>query len=149
MTRESVLAAFSNLNREAGSAPHKPLLALYAVSQWLHSGKAVFRFVELEEPVTDLIRTFGGAGSSTARDPFWFLRSDGIWMVESAAGAWAGSDRPTLEELHSRDARGRFTPEVLADLEASPGLAVELIGRLLGTYFDSADHRTLLGRLGL
>jgi hypothetical protein len=151
MSRESIVRSFCNLKQEAGVAPHKPLLALYALSQWLHIGTTVFRFIDLERPVGNLIRdaVFGAAPSATARDPFWFLQSDGVWVVESAAGPWRGTGRPTLEELRNDDARGRFADHVISELERSPGLSVELIGRLLCVYFEPEHHRPLLGRLGL
>jgi putative restriction endonuclease len=150
MSRESTLAAFSNLNQEAGTAPHKPLLLLYVLTEWLRRGTAIFRFAEIERPVGDLIRdpVFGAASSATARDPFWFLRTDKVWVVDSAAGAWQGSGRPTIEELREKDARGRFSEDIAADLQGRPGLAVELIGQILCLYFDSAQHRHLLERLG-
>jgi hypothetical protein len=150
MSRESTLEAFSNLKREAGMAPHKPLLALFVLDQWLHVGSTSSRFMEIEQPLGDMIRhpVFGAALSATARDPFWFLQTDGIWVVESATGPWRGSARPNLEELRHEDARGRFTTEVVADLQESPGLVIELIGRLLCIYFERTQQGYILERLG-
>jgi hypothetical protein len=150
MSRESTLEAFSNLNREAGLAPHKPLFILYVLTQWLRHGTDVFRFVDIEGPVGELVRDrqFGASSSATARDPFWFLTSDRVWIVESAIGAPLGPSRPTVGELRERDARGRFANDVATDLRESPGLAVESIGRVLCSYFDPDQHRRLLERLG-
>jgi hypothetical protein len=151
MSRETTLAAFSNLNQEAGVALHKPLLALYALSQNLRHGTTTFRFAEIEEPLGALIRDarFGAAPSATARDPFWWMRNDLVWVVEDSHGAALEGDRPTIGELRQLDARGRFADGVEADLQACPGLAVELVGRLLCVYFNPADHQHLLERLGL
>lgn len=156
MSRETTLAAFSNLHqgRSRGSeAPHKPLLVLYVLSHWLRNGTTVFRFEDVEEPLGALVRDpqFGGAVTATPRDPFWFLRNDGVWVVESANGAeitYTG-DRPTHTELREQDARGRFSTVVATDLLASHGLAFELVGRLLCEYFDPADHQAVLERISL
>jgi putative restriction endonuclease len=156
MSRETTLAAFSNLHQgrsRGAEAPHKPLLVLYALSQWLRHGTTVFRFEDIEEPLGALVRDpqFGGVETATPRDPFWFLRNDGVWVVESGDGAditYMG-DRPAPRELRAQDARGRFSPAVVADLFASPGLAIELVGRLLCEYFDPANHQVVLERISL
>jgi putative restriction endonuclease len=129
MSRDATLAAFGNLHqgRSRGQdAPHKPLLVLYALSQWLRYGMSVFHYDDVEEQLLALVRNpqFGGADSATARDPFWFLRNDNVWVVESGAGeeiVFSG-DRPTPRELRDQDARGRFAPAIAADLSESPGL---------------------------
>src|SRR5262245_30064440 len=101
MSRETTLAAFSNLHQgrsRGAEAPHKPLLVLYALSRWLCDGTTVFRFADVEEPLGALVRDpqFGGAETAAPRDPFWFLRNDDVWIVESAAGAEIShtGDRP-------------------------------------------------------
>jgi putative restriction endonuclease len=151
MSRETTLAAFSNLHQgqsRGAEAPHKPLLVLHALSEWLRNGTSVFRFVDVEEPLGALVRNpqFGGAETATHRDPFWFLRNDHVWIVDSGTGeeiAYMG-DRPTLQELRDQDARGRFSESVATDLLSNPGLAIELVGRLLCEYFDPADHRAVM-----
>jgi putative restriction endonuclease len=114
MSRDSTLAAFSKLTRRTGGpersrekAPHKPLLVLYALSQWLRHGTTMFRFADIEEPVGTLDRDarFGGADSASARDPFCFLTNDGVWVVESGNGAEIEDvrNRPTPRELRDWD----------------------------------------------
>jgi putative restriction endonuclease len=135
MSRETTLAAFSNLHQgrsRGAEAPHKPLLVLFALSQWLRHGTTIFRFTDVEEPVGALVRDpqFGGAETATPRDPFWFLRNDSVWVVESGSGAEISytGDRPTPGELRDQEARGRFSAAVATNLFASPGLAIELVG---------------------
>jgi putative restriction endonuclease len=156
MSREGTLDAFSSLHQgrsRGADAPHKPLLVIYALGKWLHCGATAFRFADIEEPLGRLLRNpqFGGVETATPRDPFWFLRNDGVWVVESRRGTeieYAG-DRPTPRELRDQEARGRFSDAVAMDLFASPGLALELVGRLMCEYFAPSDHRAVLESVGL
>jgi hypothetical protein len=151
MSRDSTLEDFSRLKQEAGTAPHKPLLTLFALSQWIRHRTVDFPFRELEQPVDELLRdpAYGAAPTATARDPFWFLCSDGVWVVEWKPDFPLPGGRPTLEQLRAGDARGRFADSVAADLDAMPGLAVELFGRILCLYVDPAHHRRLVDKLGM
>jgi putative restriction endonuclease len=156
MSHETTLAAFATLHRarwRGEEAPHKPLLVLFALSQWLQSGTTRFAFAEIEDPLRNLIREFGFDGTLSAdpRLPFWHLTTDGVWVVEAFSGGainFSGR-RPSATELREQHAQGRFTDPVAADLHGSPGLVVELIGQLLCECFESETHRSLLERLGL
>jgi putative restriction endonuclease len=151
MSRDSTLNDFSRLKQEAGAAPHKPLLALFALSHWIRNRTVEFPFREIEHPLGELIRdpAFGAAPTATARDPFWFLCSDGVWVVEWKREFPLPEGRPTLDDLRAGDARGRFATHIAADLDAMPGLAVELFGRILCLYIDPAHHRKRLDELGV
>jgi putative restriction endonuclease len=156
MSRENTLAVFASLHRarwQWEEAPHKPLLVLFALSQWLRSGIMRFGFADIEDPVRELIREFGFDGTSSAdpRLPFWHLTTDRVWVVETSGGSainYSGR-RPSATELREQDAQGRFADSIAADLYGSPGLVVELIGQLLCECFEPALHRPLLQRLGL
>lgn len=156
MSRETTLAAFSPLHRaqwKGEEAPHKPLLVLMALSQWLQSGATRFRYADVQDPLRELIREFGLTGSTSVdpRLPFWHLTNDHVWKVETPNGSpvhFTGR-RPLVSELIDQDARGRFDDQVAADLYGSPGLVFELIGQLLCECFDPQQHTVLLQRLGL
>lgn len=156
MSRETTLGAFATLHRarwQGEEAPHKPLLVLFALSQWLQSGVAIFTFADIEDPMRELIREFGFDGTSSAdpRLPFWHLTSDQVWVVETSGGSaisYSGR-RPSATELREQVAQGRFADPIAADLYGRPGLVVELVGQLLCECFEPAVHQPLLQRLGL
>lgn len=156
MSRESTLAAFDDLNRakwRGEEAPHKPLLALLAVSRLMRLGETRLSFREVENELDGLIRQFGFRESTSvdARLPFWHLTNDGVWRVELSDRSELvfSGQRPTRNELWDQDARGRLSDPILADLQAAPGLAWELFGRLLNDFFDPACHERLIQQVGL
>lgn len=156
MSRETMLASFAALHRarwQGEAAPHKPLLVLFVLSQWIQSGSTVFMFADIEDPVRELIRTFGFDGTSSAdpRLPFWHLMSDQVWLVESSresAISYAGR-RPSATELREQGAQGRFAAPIAAELYGNPGLMFELVGQMLCECFEPAVHKPLLQRLRL
>jgi putative restriction endonuclease len=156
MSRETTLAAFATLHRarwQGEEAPHKPLLVLFALGQWVQAGITRFPFADIEDPIRELIREFGFVGTPSAdpRLPFWHLTTDRVWVVETSSESvinYSGR-RPSAAELREQGAQGRFADPVAADLYSSPGLVVELIGQMLCECFEPAVHQHLLQRLGL
>jgi putative restriction endonuclease len=161
MSRETTLAAFSDLHPakwKGEEARHKPLLVLFALSQWLQGRVTRFAFADVRAPLRDLIREFGfdGTPSADPRLPFWHLatrhpNTEPVWVVEAPGGVPIQYDgqRPSASDLEQQNAEGRFTDAVAADLYSTPGLVVELVGQLLCECFEPATHRALLQRLGL
>jgi putative restriction endonuclease len=156
MSRETTLAAFATLHRarwQGEEAPHKPLMVLFALTQWLQWGTRRFAFTDIEDPIRGLIREFGFQGTSSAdpRLPFWHLTNDKVWVVSSSDDTeiiYSGR-RPGAVELREQNAQGYFADNISEDLYGSPGLVVELIGQLLCECFEPPVHRPLLQRLGL
>lgn len=156
MSRESTLSTFASLKLgrwQGKHATHKPLLVLFALSEFLKFGTTRFAFNEIEEPIRDLIADFGfhDTDSVEPKLPFWHLTSDHVWVVEAPDGTsidYSGR-RPTVVELRAQDARGRFSDPIASDLHNSLGLVIELIGLLLSEHFEPAAHLPILQRLGL
>src|SRR5882724_10690706 len=86
MTSEIVLTRFNAINiwkQGDQRAPHKPLLILYALGRW-QRGQADVTFLEVEPALTDLLQRFGPRRKSDhPEQPFWRLRNDGVWTVQS------------------------------------------------------------------
>ncbi|MET3393546.1 putative restriction endonuclease [Variovorax sp. 1140] len=84
----SVLTKFDQLTvwqRGDVRAPHKPLLILLALGLYSKGIRAV-PYIEVEQKLSELLREFAPSRISVHPEyPFWRLRRDGIWQVDSIA----------------------------------------------------------------
>ena len=161
MSRESVLRAFNNLNRMTGGAhrttveaPHKPLLVMYALSQWLRRGEKLVRFCAIQEPLRETIRDFTQTPKVTVNNPFWRLREDEVfWEVTAADGQQISftSEYPTENQLVSQGAVGCFTGAFGEELYSNVGLVLEVMGQMLQNCdgFKDRDINRLLSQLDI
>ena len=90
LTRDKFLSSVEGMGvyqKDGQRAVHKPLLTLLALAH-VQAGKgAMLVFPEIEAQLHSLINEFGTTGTSNAPKahyPFWYLRNDGFWEVESA-----------------------------------------------------------------
>src|SRR5205807_3578323 len=87
MTREAVLHLFDRLNvwsRGDQRAPHKPLLALYALGTWSRGETTDIPFKRVDADLTELLKEFGPPRQSHHPEyPFWRLQNDGVWVVHA------------------------------------------------------------------
>ena len=66
-------------------APHKPLLALWAIGRCLRGEERLARYEEADRELTKLLRAFGPHRKSIhTKAPFWRLQGDGVWEVRDA-----------------------------------------------------------------
>lgn len=133
-------------------APHKPLLLLLALGA-LQRGERWLPYEQVEEDLTPLLDEFGPTRSAQKPyEPFWRLRTDGVWEVPEAAEIEphvnaAGS--PKVSVLRESEARGGFTQEAYDELRASPQLLVEAGQLLLERSFESSLWDDILAAVGL
>jgi putative restriction endonuclease len=137
--------------RQKEPALHKPLLALFALSRWRPGDGEVFAFQNIEGDLAKLIREFvDSSADPDVRRPFWLLRKDKVWRVETSAGEEIevpGSEA-TREILVEKQAQGRFSQDVAQELRRSDGrFARQWIGLVLFRYFEPDKHRSLLKAL--
>ena len=64
-----------------GPAPYKPLLLLLALARAQHGSPRLAPFSEYEEPLKELLVSFGEGNTQNAARPFWHLQNDGLWEV--------------------------------------------------------------------
>ena len=88
MGRDSVLAQFEGLgvwSRGGERAPHKPLLALYALGRWSGGNCDPIPYTEINAKLRPLLQEFGPPRRSHHPEyPFWHLQTDGVWAVSVA-----------------------------------------------------------------
>jgi putative restriction endonuclease len=155
MTREDVLRQFDRLNvwsRGDERAPHKPLLALYALGAWSRGERDAIPFKRVDPDLTELLKEFGPQRQSQHPEyPFWRLQNDGVWVV-NANGPMTPRQSSTdakKSELLAKDATGAFSPEVQTALRAEPDLVPEIATRLLESHFPESIHPDILAAVGL
>lgn len=68
-------------------APHKPLLALYAIARLLRSRERMIPYSEIDRELGKLLIEFGPRRQSYHPEyPFWRLQNDGLWEVSPTKG---------------------------------------------------------------
>ena len=153
MLRSSVpFRAFRVWERDGERAPHKPLLALWALRRWRNGDRGSYRYADVEGPLRELLVEFGPPRRRHhAEFPFWYLQADGVWVVTPKAGYLSrkGHSSPSAKQLRERDATGQFTPAVQAALQASPDFIIALALQLLAEHFPTSYHEDILAAVGL
>ncbi len=154
-TDDRIRARFARLSvwQKAGvRAPHKPLLALYALGRVARGAPRLMRFGEIEAEVNGLIDEFGPQRSRpSAHYPFWHLHSDGIWALPGRAAivesGLTRSGAPRVAVL--RAAQGGFPAGLHARLSANGALLVELVELLIAGHFPASYRADIRARIGL
>ena len=99
-------------------SPHKPLLALLALGQLLHSGSSDLPWSVAEVRLAGLIDEFGPASRTTSAQsaayPFTRMRSDGVWQLD------ADVPMDNVGPLRVASPTGSFVPAIEGELLAFP-----------------------------
>ena len=153
MTKTEIRQRFHNLSTWEGRAPHKPLLVLLALARCSRGEERTIPYGDVDQPLKALLIEFGPARKSQHTEyPFWYLQSDGVWMVENAEAAQARRGKrsqPTKRELLRVGAVGGFTPQVHRVLVSDKRFATELAQGLLDGHFPETVHQDILDAVGL
>lgn len=152
---EEIAQRFRNLHtwRRAGErAPHKPLLALYALGRLSREEERLIPFAEVDKSLGNLLRDFGPVRRSVHPEyPFWRMQRDRVWEVRSQfpLRARAGSTDPLRTELVRGEAAGGFTEDVDAALRTNPEAVRTIAHALLDAHFPATVHEDILSAVGL
>jgi putative restriction endonuclease len=154
MAADAILGQFDQLSvwsRGDQRAPHKPLLVLYALGRWARGDRDDIPFVDVDRALTGLLKEFGPPRKAHHPEyPFWWLRSDGVWVVHARElGTYESGTGPSKGELLAHNARACFSQSVKTALEADPGLVARIAARLLERHFPETIHPDILSAVGL
>ena len=95
-------------------APHKPLLALWAIGRCLQGKGRLVEYVTVHDELARLLKKFGRPRKrQKPYEPFWRMQKDGVWHIPEA-------DRVTE---HSN---GSVSPTELSKLQISGGLPIPI-----------------------
>lgn len=133
--------------RDGRRAPHKPLLALLALGRLLETGTSRLTWDEAEPSLAGLLEEFGTpartSASQRAAYPFTHLRSDGVWRLSRDV------PRDTVGPLRAEAVVGSSTPEIEAELLASPARAYATARALVTSHFPETLLVDVLTAAGL
>lgn len=127
-------------------APHKPLLALWAIGRCLQDKSRLASYELVDQELGGLLRRFGPHRKFThTEDPFWRMQRDDVWEV----------DRPELvrvnleggaykSDLRRHQIRGGLTRADYAILRADPRVAKRVAAQLVASHFPASLHTPVL-----
>lgn len=100
LTPEALIEILNGVNvaKPGGQrAPHKHLLLLLILARIQHDKSPKIPYSEIDQPLKKLLGEFGPKRASIVQEyPFWYLQSDGIWIVRDVEnlkrkkGAYSG-----------------------------------------------------------
>ena len=138
--------------RDAGTARHRPLLLLYAISQATAGAPRLQMWSTVRDALGSLLTKYADVtdGADAAQYPFWALARDELWMVsrESELELTSQGRRPTLASLNTVDPEGGLLERDYKILQSKPEVAAEAAAGLLVRYFHHAAD-DLIADLGL
>jgi putative restriction endonuclease len=133
-------------------APHKPLLALYAIGRALRGEPRMVEYAQVDSDLRKLLIEFGPRRKVlSSRISVWHLQTDGLWELSDTRDLVkrTGSNSPTKITLLSNNVQGAFPPEVFDELTRNNGLAREIVQDLLDAHFPETIHRDILDAVGI
>ena len=114
MNSEELKERFNNLTlwkRGGERAPHKPLLALYAIGRALRGEPRMVEYAKVDADLGKLLVEFGPRRRSYHPEyPFWRLQNDGLWELTRTEGLTTrrGNTDAKKSELLEHNVEGAF-----------------------------------------
>ena len=126
-------------------APHKPLLLLLVLGQYL-KGKRLIRFADICEPLTLMLREFGPYRRNYYPNfPFIKLHNDGLWKISGDVAVdtlnRGGYSKNFLIDNHFT---GRFEPGFERYLLEDRNHLLDIARFILETNFPATIHQDIL-----
>ncbi|WP_428100521.1 phosphorothioated DNA-binding restriction endonuclease [Candidatus Rariloculus sp.] len=145
----AILRHFNGLTvwqRRHERAPHKPLLALWAIGRCLRGCARLVDYKTVHTELGALLKKFGPSRQNyKPQEPFWRMQKDGIWQVPSAEQVRVqsnGSVAPT--ELRKLGIVGGLTTPIHELFRRDSAKALEVAHLLLDAHFPETLHRAIL-----
>ncbi len=149
---DNILRKVSTLNtfrRGQRRAPHKPLLLLLAIGA-LTRGRKHLTFHKVEAQLTPLLNAYAPPvlGAHQPELPYWYLISDGVWVVEGASGMprQAGGF-PRMAAL--RSSIGHLSEDLSELISTNPDTTALIVEAILDEHFPPSVHEDIIAAVGL
>ena len=151
MIRAEVLDKFRNINVwKSGDkrAPHKPLLILLALAEYLRGNKTLL-FSRYEEKLNNLLFEYGSILKPRSYYPFVRLASDDLWTFNHPAliHNYRGAD-PGSKYLRDQQISGEFAGLIQAAFDRDTSLIIEITFEILDAHFPPSLHDDILNAIG-
>ncbi len=155
MVSSNTKKLFENLTvwkRGGQRAPHKPLLALYALGRCQRGEGRLVPYSDVDRDLRKLLREFGPQRKSYHPEyPFWRLQNDCVWALENAEKVRArksSTDAPK-SELLKYDVYGGFTEKIYREISKDNQLFADIVSGLLDSNFPASIHEDILQAVGI
>ena len=127
-------------------APHKPLLALWAIGRCLRGEQRLASYELIHQELGQLMRRFGPHGRPpNTHHPFWRMQKDGVWEVDQADLVRTTKSKDALtSDLRRRQIHGGLTESDYAAFQSNPILAQRVAGSLVAKHFPPSLHEEVL-----
>ncbi len=131
-------------------APHKPLLALWAIGRCLSGAQQMAPFSLVDQDLRDLLRAFGPHRKAIHTEfPFWRLRNDGVWRLDRPEHvSTTKSGDAHRSSLLDGDIHGGLLEEDYAAFRADPPFARQVADMLIEAHFPSSYRDDILRATG-
>ncbi len=150
--KERFVVALGKLRQYRGEAPHKPLLLLVTLQRYSKEHPERFEHFDVySDLLRPLLERFWSAGGNVRpEEPFWRLKTSGIWAIEADDLALVDRTQatpPAAGALRSAGARGGFAHDVDELLRADPDVVQVAMDIILTEYFTPEQRRELVEML--
>ncbi len=154
MTPSELRCLFASLKVWHGRgwrAPHKPLLALWAIGRCLRHEARLVPYDEIAHELEGLLRRFGPPRKRINPDlPFWHLQRDGVWEIPEADRVTETvSGHAHVGSLRREGARGGLPAIVFQALRQDRVTALDIVHLLLDAHFPVTLHDDILSAVGI
>ena len=154
MNADDLRARFAGLSvwkSRGRRAPHKPLLALWAIGRCLRDESRMAPFPVVQRELRSLLERFGPPRKAIHPEfPFQYLETDGLWEIRASGPVARGSGGDFLvSSLRRTKAAGGFPEEVFEAFRSARGLALEIADMLVHAHFPASRHTAVLEAAGI
>ena len=138
-------------NSNHSRAPHKPLLALWAIGRCLRGQPRMAPFDRVDRELGELLRRFGPPRKQFRTEfPFWRLVADRVWEIDhpQLASVTASGDAHR-SSLRKWNLHGGLLAADYQAFQADPRLAREIADSLIDAHFPQTYRDDLLRATGI
>ena len=152
---DDILKRFKKLtlwSRNGSRAPHKPLLALWAIGRCLAGKPRLASFDEVDQGLSVLLKSFAPRrkGKPDTQDPFWRMRNDGVWQIpDEGLMPPRPGNKAYRKDLFAKNIEGGLLEDDYDALRSNPARAWKLAKSLLDAHFPETLHNAILTATGI
>lgn len=153
ISNNDIQVRFENLrvwSRYGIRAPHKPMLAIWAIGRCLNNEPRLALFDTIHAELTRLIQLFGPhRGRVRTEYPFSRMQRDNVWEIDKPDDVWSKTSRHVLvSRLRELEIRGGLLESDYKTLQDDPNLAWGIVLSLLESHFPASLHDDILEATG-
>ena len=127
-------------------APHKPLLALWAIGRCLRGDARLAPFGLVDRKLAELLQQFGPHRKTIhTEDPFWRMQRDEVWEVEQPELVRSTKEGGAFKsDLKRHEIHGGLTEADYSAFRTNPRLAIRVAEDLVATHFPPTLQNDVL-----